>query len=247
LNKTLFLALNKPTAVSVSLLYANINFRKAEYENVIRWLNNAAQNLGYPETKVAVYRTAQIHLLQGQVYLSKGKVKEAIQIFEGNIETLEGYDAQRESYMALFSLYLGQEMWREARDLEIRIRSRYPTALDRHTVDIKKIFEDSSPEKKIRFYTHYMNYAQAIHDALSLPTTDLETKFALMELYYLADRGDEAEKVIAQILAEGQGDYAEKALVFFDKSLAARKDQPKIAHLANRLRNDFLTQLKEVW
>lgn len=263
LNKALSYALDKPTAISVSLLYADIEFRKAEYKNVIRWLNNAAQNLGYPETKVALYRNSQINLLKGQVYLSHGKVKDAIRIFEENIQSLEGYDAQKGSYLALFSLYLGQEKWNRAKDCEISMRKRHPTALDKRTVEIEKIFKDSSPEKKIRFYTHYMNYAQAIHDTLSLSATDPETKFALTELYYFSDMRDEAEEVIRDLFSEGEEDIrvlnsighfylnrllrVEKALVFFNKSLAVRKDQPEIAQLVNRLQNDFLGQLKEVW
>jgi len=263
LNKTLSLALDKPTAISVSLLYADIAFRKAEYTNVARWLNNAAQHLGSPQTKLAIYRNAQINLLRGQVYMSRGKVREAAQIFEENIKALEGYDAQKDSCLALLSLYLGQEMWSKAKDLEIKILKEHPKALDKQTDQIQNIFANSSPEKKIRYYTHYMNYAHAIQDTLSLSAVDLESKFALIELYYFADRGDEAEAVVNDILSERKEDYrvlnsigyfylkrlhrVKRALVFFDKSLAVQKDQPETSHLVSRLRNDFLSQLSEVW
>jgi tetratricopeptide (TPR) repeat protein len=263
LNKTLSYALDKPTAVSISLLYADIEFRKARYKNVIRWLDNATQNLGYPETNVAVYRNAQINLMRGQVYLSQGKVKDAIQIFKKNINTLEGYEAQKGSCLALLSLYLGQEMWGEAKSLESRIRKDHPNALDKSTVEIENIFAHSSPEKKIRYYTHYMNYPQAIQGILSLSELNFETQFPLAELYYLADMRDKAEGVIKDIISESEGGFqilnsigyfylnrllrVKEALVFFNKSLAVRKDQPEITRLVARLQNEFLNQLTEVW
>lgn len=262
LNKTLSYPLDKPTAVSVSLLYADIEFRKAEYKNVIQWLDNAAQSMGYPETRIAIYRSAQINLLRGQVYLSQGKVRDAIRLFEDNLEKLEGYDAQKGSYLALFSLYLGQEMWSEAKALEASIRKDHPTALDKQTAQVESIFANSSPEKKIRFFTHYMNYAQAIQDTLSLSEHNRETKFALAELYYFADKKDEAERVINDILSEGDGDFrilnsigyfylnrllrVKEALFFFSKSLVLQKDQPEISRVIHRLKSDFLGQLKDV-
>jgi hypothetical protein len=108
-----------------------------------------------------------------------------------------------------------------------------------------------------------MNYAQAIQGMLSLSELNLESKLALTELYYFADMSSKAEGVIKDIIAEGGENFRilnsighfylnrlhrlEKALVFFDKSLAVQKDQPEIARLVRRLRNDFLNQLSDVW
>jgi len=263
LNQALSQTLDPSTALSVSLLYADIDYRKGEYTNVLKWLDSGEHNLGYPGTKLARHRSSQIKLLRGQVYLSQGKITEAIQIFTNNIKALEGSKAQKDAYLCLFSLYLGQEMWGKAEELETRIREDHPTALDKQTVQIKDIFKRSSPEKKVRFYTHYMNYARAIRATLSLPDINVDGQLALAELFYFADKEDEAQKVIDTILSEKREDHrilnaighfylnrllrAKEAVVFFNKSLAVHKDQPEITRLVRRLQNDFLSQLKEVW
>jgi tetratricopeptide (TPR) repeat protein len=263
LNKALSHALDKPTALSLSLLYADIEFRKAEYTNVLLWLDRAAQNLEYLKPKLAIYRKSQIDLLAAQVHLSQGKVEDAIHIFKRNIQTLEGYDAQRSSYMALLSLYIGQEMWSQAHALEARIRKDHPLALDKQTAQVKKIFDASSPKKRIRFFVHYMNYARAIQEIRSISDADLETQFTLAEICYFSGRPDDAQGVINTILSERDTDYqilnaighfylsrlfrVKEAVVFFNKSIAVRKDQPDITRLVRRLQNDFLNQLKEIW
>jgi len=261
LNKVLSLDIEKETAITVSLLYSDLEFNKAEYSNVFKWLKSIEDFETSPDIQLAPFIRYHVNYKKAMVYLSQGDVSAAENLFKENIKR---YPNIKESYSELYDLYIGSDQWDKAKALEPRMKDRFPSFFkDLNTTQAKNQLDSCSPDQRIAFYIRFRNFAKAISLVEAKAPLDLDHKILLAKLYYWEGREEEGKKVIEEILKAGSSDVktlnaigyfylrdlsrAKEAVVYFDQSLAADKSQPEIIYMDSGLKEQYLKQLRPVW
>jgi len=261
LNRVLSLKIKREAAIMVSLLYADIEIEKADYELALKWLTSIEEFEKDPGIKVAPYIRYEINSRRAKVSISKGDVSSAEKLLEQNIAH---YSTVKDSYSQLYNLYFSHGLWDKAAGLEKMMKKVFPNYFA--SIDTEKAreeFETFSFEKKMAFCIQGKNFAEAIALIKTLPSLDLDHQFVLAMLYYSKGDTQEGERVIGEILRGDPNNYeimnkigffyllnfarAKDALNYFEKSLRLNQSQPEILSLSNRLNNNYLAKLTKVW
>ena len=261
LNRVLSLQIKREAAIMVSLLYADIEMAKADYESVLRWLASIEEFEKDPGVKVAPFIRYEINSRRAKVYMAKGDISPAEKLLEQNISN---YGAVKDSYTQLYNLLISHGLWEKAAGLEKTMKRIFPTYFA--PIDTEKTreeFETWPFEKKMTFYIQSKNFSDAIALVKAKPSLDLDHQFVLAMLYYSKGDGEEGGKIIGEIIGANAKSYeimnkigylyllnfarAGEALNYFEKSLTLNPAQPEIMSLSVRLKNDYLAKLKEVW
>jgi len=260
LNKALSYGQRKENAMLLSLLYADIEMRKADYEKVFRWIENV-ENFGRsPYLEVAPFIRFQINHKKAVVYLLRGEVEQAEKLLNENIER---YRNKKEFYSELYKMYVGHNMWEKAKNLEKIMKERFPSLMSLDVIQIKGEFDSLPTEEKIGFYIRHRNLNAAISIIKTLTPLELERKIILSKLYYWTGREREAQDIINEIIFENPGDFlilntvgnfylkelirVKDALFYFKKSLEINKNQPELVSLVDSLTDGYLNKLKNLW
>jgi len=258
LNESLSHKPEKETAMLVSLLQTDIELRRADYENVFRWLENIEKFASSPDLELAPLMKFQINHKKALVYIALGETGFAEKLLKENVER---YINQRESYDVLYRMYIGYNMWEEAENLEKIMKERFPSVtID--TVRLKNEFNLLSTERKIGFYIRSRNFHKAITTIKTLSPLGLDHKILLLKLYYGGGKEEEAKKVANEILSEYPDDFkvlntigntylkdllrVNEALVYFNRSLEMNNNQPEVAYLVYQLTDMYQNKLKNV-
>jgi tetratricopeptide (TPR) repeat protein len=247
LNEALSHRPEKETAMLASLLYADIELRRAAYENVFRWLQNIEKFESPPDLELAPLMKFQISHKKALVYIALGETEYAEKLLKENIAR---YINQKESYNLLYGMYIGYNLWEKAEDLEKIMKERFASApVD--TARLKDEFNSLSTEGKISFYIRYRNFHKAISTLKTLSPLDLSHKILLLKLYYGGGEEEKAKKTVNEILSENPGNFevlnaigntylkdllrVNEALIYFKGSLELNNNQPEVAYLVHNL------------
>jgi hypothetical protein len=261
LNKALSLSMNRETAIMVTMLYADIETARADYNAVFRWLASIEEFERVPYIKIAPLVRYQINSKKAKVYISQGDIPTAERLLKDNISK---YGTVKESYSELYSLYVSHQLWEKAANLEKSMKKIFPNYFVKiNTARMQTEFENLPFEKKMSFYIQSRNFPEAIALVKAMPRLDLEHQFLLAKLYYYEGNGEEGEKIINSIFENHSADYetinkigsfylnelyrAKEALVYFERSLGLNSGQPGLLYLTNRLKSEYLNKLIEVW
>lgn len=262
LNKSLGLNMKREHALTISFLHAAIEYQRANYDKVFKWLTSVEQ-FEDASHQLLPYWKAQISYKKGLVHMAIGDVPEAENAFSSSIGYLEGKEDQKNSYLQLYSLYTGQNMWEQAEKTEDIVRKQFPSLLTVKTSQIKGEFDSLSSEEKIRFFIHYKNYGRALEILENKPELDMNQKLLVAKLLYQLDKKHEAEKSIDEIYSQNAQDIkvlnslgnfflkdlyrVKESLYYYEKSLEVNKNQPAIAYIVYYFQNEYLKKMKEVW
>ncbi len=261
LNKVLSLNIEKETAITVSLLYSDLEFNKAEYGNVFKWLKSIEDFETSPDIQLAPFIRYHVNYKKAMVFLSQGDVAAAENLFKENIQR---YPNIKESYSELYDLYIGSDQWEKARALEPVMKGRFPSFFkDLNTIQAKNQLASCSPDQRIAFYIRFRNFPQAISLVEAKSPLDLDHRILLAKLHYWEGKEDEGKKVVDEILSPGPSDIktlnaigyfylrdlsrAKEAVLYFDKSLAVDRSQPEIIYMDSSLKERYLKLLGPVW
>jgi len=258
LNEALSHGPETETAMLVSLLHADIELRRADYENVFRWLENIERFASSPDLELAPLMKFQISHKKALVYIALGETEYAEKLLKENIAR---YMNQKESYNLLYRMYIGYNLWEEAENLEKTMKERFPS-VNIDTVRLKNEFSSLSTEGKIGFYIRYRNFHKAIIATKTLSPLNLDHKILLLKLYYGAGKEEEAKKAADEILSEYPDDFkilnaigntylkdllrVNEALIYFNRSLEMNDNQPEIAYLVYQLTDMYQNKLNKM-
>jgi len=259
LNRALSCEQRKETAMLVSLLYSDIELKKADYKKVFKWLENIEDFASSPDVELAPLMKFQIDQKKALVYIAQGNIESAEKLL---IENIERQQNNKKPYEALYQMYIGYNMWEKAKNLEKIVKGRFPSYISIDTIQREREFNSLSTEEKIGFYIRYRNFHKAIGIIKTLAPLDLDHKILLSKLYYWRGKEEEAKNIINEIFFEYSDDFrvlntignyylkdlirVNEALSYFKKSLEINKNQPEVAYLVRYL-NDTLNKMKEVW
>ncbi len=261
LNKILTLNINRETAVMVSLLYADVDMLKANYDHVLRWMKSIE---GFEQVE-GLYSAAQIRFYinskTARVAASRGDVETAENLMTENIRR---YSRNPAAFQELYNLYTGFQLWEKAALLESRMKAAFPRAFAHlDTRKARDTFAAYSEDRRLGFYVLARNFGQAIADIQKLEPLNLDQRIFLAKLHYYCGKEEDGQKTIAAIL-DPEPDNVEilnriggfyldelfrvkEAMAYFDRSLSLNPGQPALLYLTNRLKNEYLGKLIEVW
>ena len=261
LNRILSLNINRETAVMVSLLYADIDMLKANYDNVLRWMKSIE---GFEQIRGLFSAPAirfHINSKTARVAASRGDIETAEKLMTENIQR---YSRSTEALTELYNLYTGFQLWDKAAELESTMKAAFPRSFaDLDTQKARAQFDAYPVERRLSFYVSAWNFGQAITEIKKMEPLNLDQRIFLAKLYYYSGREEDGRKIIAAIL-EPEPENVEilnkigsfylnelfrvkEALVYFDRSLSLNSGQPGLLYLINRLKNEYLNKLIEVW
>ena len=262
LNRCLSLNMKRRTAALVSLLYADLEFERANYTNVRRWLGNLEGFTQVPNFSMTPKLRMDINKKLALVDMACGAVGSAEGLLLRNIDRYPNYSA---NYTELYRLFIGYNLWEKAEDLERKIRARFPAFFSGkpNTQMIKEKFESLNLEQKIYFATQYSNYSQSIELVQKKPKLEMEDRFFLAKLYYFKGDENRGKDIVAQIYENHSADYnvlnriggfylrelirADEALTYFEKSLELESDQTAIRNVIHSIKENYLSKLNPVW
>lgn len=260
LNQALQYSQRTRTAMLVSLLYADIEYRRSDYEKVYMWINSIKNFASSPDVELAPLMKSQISLKEALVYIALANFESAEKLLKENIER---YRNQKETYDILYKMYVGYNQWEKAKNLEKTMKDRFASFRSLDTAQTKKEFALLSTENKIGFYILNNNILKAASLIKTLSPLNLDHKILLFKLYYVGGKEEEAKNTINEILTEYPNDYkalntigtiylkqlirVNEALFYYRKSLEINKDQPEIDYLITYLTDTYLNKLKETW
>lgn len=248
----------KETEMLVSLLSADIELRRADYQNVFKWLENIEKFASSPDMELAPLMKSQINHKKALVHSALGEIEQAEKLLNENIER---YPNQKEAYNVLYGIYIGYNLWEEAALFEKTMKERFPSAsID--TVRLKNEFSSLSTEEKIGFFIRQRNFLKAISTIKTLSPMDIDHKILLLKLYYGAGREEEAKEITNEILSESPDDFkvfntvgntylkdllrVDEALIYLQKSLELNNDQPEVFYMIHQLTNMYQNRLKNL-
>ena len=261
LNKSLSLSMKRETAIMVSLLYADIELARADYEKLLRWLNSIEEFERDPQVRVAPFVKYQLNVKKAQVYLSRGDQAAAEKLLTENIAA---YSTLKDAYSALYGLYTSTEQWEKAARLEKTMKEIFPNYFARiDTAGLKAEYQGLPFEKKMSLFIQNRNFSAAIALVNTKPALDLDHQLLLAKLVYYQGNPEAGAKIIGAIL-EGNPDNPEilarvgyfylsnlirvqEALPYFEKSLSLNPAQPEIGYTVDQLKNNYLATLKDPW
>jgi Tfp pilus assembly protein PilF len=261
LNKTLSLSMKRETAIMVSFLYADIELARADYEKLLRWLNSIEEFERDPQVRIAPFIKYQINAKKAQVYLSRGDQAAAEKLLTDNIAA---YSTLKEAYSGLYSLYTSTEQWEKALRLEKAMKEIFPNYFAQtDTTRMKAEYESLPFEKKMSLFIQSRNFSAAIALVNTMPALDLDHQLLLAKLFYYQGNAEAGEKIIRGILENNPDDReilnkvgyfylsnlirVREALPYFEKSLSLNSSQPEISYVVDRLKNNYLANLKNPW
>lgn len=261
LNKVLSLSIKRETAIMVSLLYADIETARADYKNVFRWMESIEEFERSPNIKIAPFVRYQINSKKAQVYISQGNIAAAEKLLEDNISQ---YSTVKEAYSELYNMYVSHQLWEKAARLEKMMKDIFPNYFSKiDTAQMQAEFANLPFEKKMSLYIQNRNFPEAIALVKTMLSLDLDHQFLLAKLYFYRGDTEQGEKIIQGIFESHSTDYktlnkigyfylsnlirVKEALSYFQKSLSLDQSQPEIINVSNRLKNDYLAKLTEVW
>ena len=259
LNKSLSLPLKKETAMFVSLLYANIEFIRADYEKTLKWIESI-KSFKSPYLEIVPMVEYQINHQRGLVFLARGNVELAEKCFKENIEK---YKDLVDPYLDLHALYVSHNRWEEAGNFEQVMKKRFKSLRVIDTIQIKNRFERATLDEKIAFFILYKNYSKAIGLIQQLSPLDLDHKLLLSKCFYWIGKAEDGARIIHEIYTEHSNDYKilntigffylktfiriDEALFYYRKSLEIYKEQPQLAYFIFSTTNGYLNKIKKVW
>ncbi len=261
LNRILTLNISRETAVMVSLLYADIDLLKANYDNVLRWMKSIE---GFEQIK-GLYSAAgirfHINSKTAWVAASRGDAERAETLLRENIKK---YSRNPMAFQELYNLYLGFQLWDKAAQFEGTMKDAFPrhfAHLD--TKKARETFDAYSAEQRLGFYVLARNFKQAISEIQKIEPLSLDQRIFLAKLYYYYGQEEDGQKVIAAILETEPNNVevlnkigafylnelfrVKEAMAYFDKSLRLSSNQPQLLYLTNHLQKEYLSKLVEVW
>lgn len=260
LNETLSYRQKKMTAIHVGLLYADIEFRKADYEKVSRWLESIENLVSSPPVRVVPFIEYQIGWKKALMYLYQGNVDSAEKLLK---EMIKRNEDRNELYKELYQMYIGHNMWEKAEDLKVILKKRFPFFKSIDEIPTEREFNALSLDEKIGFFILYRNFKNARDIINSRSPLDLTHKILLSKLYYWEGKEELAKSKMNEILSEYPDDFkvlntignfylkdllrVKEAVFYFKKSLEINKNQPEIADLVERLTENYLKKLKNIW
>jgi len=264
LNKALSLNIEKETAVLVSLLYADLEIKRADYTSALKWLKSLKDFENLTQFMVTPLIRYNIALREAIILESSGAPGSARELLENNIAS---FPEIKDSYNELLNLYLGQNQWEQAERLESILKKRFLPASSRTdnsmTLQIKREFDKSSPEDQAQFYIRFRNFAKAVELLSKKPNPDLKDKLILAKVLYWADRAVEARRNIEEIAQDGSGGIrtlnaigflylndlyrVREAVELFKSSLALDPAQGQIAFIVDNLEKQYLSKIRGVW
>ncbi|UCC38415.1 MAG: hypothetical protein JSV96_11305 [Candidatus Aminicenantes bacterium] len=264
LNEALSHGPERETEMLVSLFYTDIELRRADYDNVYRWLENIEKFESSPDLELAPLMKFQINHKKALAYIALGETEYAERLLKENIER---YIHQKESYDLLYGMYVGYNQWKKAEELEKTMKERFPSATtDIDTLRLNNELNSLSTEERIAFYIRYRNFLKAISTTKTLSPLGLDHKILLLKLYYGAGKEEEAKKTVDEILSEYPDDYkvlntignaylkdilrVNEALVYFEMSLELNSNQTEVVYLVYQLKNLYqnrLNKLRSEW
>ena len=261
LNKSLSLSMKRETAIMVSLLYADIELARADYEKLLRWLNSIEELERDPQVRIAPFIKYQINAKKAQVYLSRGDPAAAERLLTENIAA---YSSLKDAYSALYGLYTSTEQWEKAARLEKTMKEIFPNyfaGID--TAKMKTEYQSLPFEKKMSLFIQNRNFSAAIALVNSMPALDLDHQLLLAKLFYYQGNAKAGEKIIDAILESHPNNpeildkvgyfylsnliRVREALPYFEKSLSLNPAQPEISVVVDRLTNNYMAKLKDPW
>ncbi len=258
LNRALFSEKQKETAMLVHLFYAEIEFRKSDYKNVLKWLASVESFAISPYVELAPLMKFLIDYKKALVYVCQGKTVSAETLLKENIEK---YKNKKDLYLELYNLYIGHNLWEKAEELENTMKESFPSFKNLNASQTKRESGLLSPEERIGFYIRYKNFGQAREIVNTLSPMKLDLKILLAKLYYWEGKEEEGKKIIHEILLEYPDDSkvintlgnfylndlirVKEALFYFEKSLEINKAQPEISRLISYLTQNYLNKLKD--
>ncbi|HUU39295.1 MAG TPA: hypothetical protein VMW46_13955 [Candidatus Desulfaltia sp.] len=261
LNKSLSLSMKRETAIMVSSLYADIELARADYEKVLRWLNSIEEIERDPQVWIAPFIRYQVNAKKAQVYLSRGDQAAAEKLLIDNISAFSSF---KEGYSGLYGLYTTTEQWEKAARLETTMKEIFPKSFARiDTASMKTEFRNLPFEKKMTLFIQNRNFSAAVALVNAMPTLDLDHRLLLAKLFYYQGNAEAGEKIIRTILEKAPDDpeilnkagyfylsnliRVREALPYFEKSLSLNPAQPEISYMVDRLKNNYLSNLKDPW
>jgi Tfp pilus assembly protein PilF len=261
LNKSLSLSMKRETAIMVSSLYADIELARADYEKVLRWLNSIEEIERDPQVRIAPFVRYQVNGKKAQVYLSRGDMAAAEKLLIDNISAFSSF---KEGYSGLYGMYTSTEQWEKAARLEKTMKEIFPHYFAKiDTAGMKAEFGNLPFEKKMSLFIQSRNFSAAVALVNTMPALDLDHQLLLAKLFYYQGNPEAGEKIIRAILENAPDDpeilnkvgyfylsnliRIREALPYFEKSLSLNLAQPEISYMVDRLKNNYLTKLKDPW
>jgi Tfp pilus assembly protein PilF len=261
LNGTLSLSMKRETAIMVSLLYADIELARADYEKLLRWLNSIEEMERDPQIQIAPFIRYQVKAKKAQVDLSRGEIEAAEKLL---IENIAAYSMLKEAYASLYGLYTSTEQWEKAARLEKTMKEIFPRHFAQvDTAKMKAEYESLPFEKKLSLFIQNRNFTAAIALVNTLPSLDLDHRLLLAKLTYYQGNPEAGEKMIREILGDNPENpdilnrvgyfylsnliRVGEAVPYFERSLSLNPAQPEISYVVDRLKNNYLAKIKDPW
>lgn len=258
LNKALQFKQLRETAMLINLLYADIEFRKAEHNKVFERLKRIEGYADSPHVELAPLMKFQIDHKKVLIYTCQGKFRPAEKLLKENIER---YSNKKELYKELYNLYIGHTLWEKALAVEKMAKDLFPSLKNLDTRQTKREFDSLSDKARIGFYIRHRNYAKAREIIYTMTPLNLDLKILLSKLYYWQGKEEDAKKIINEIILKysentrvlnTMGNFylrdfirVEEALFYFKKSLEINENQPAISNLVSYLTENYLNKLKK--
>lgn len=255
LKKALSYRQRKETAVMLSLLYADVELIKADYKKVFRMLEDIENLENTLDIQIDPFTQYLINNKKALAHIYQGNTGSAEKLLEENIEKFKN---RKESYRELYQMYVGQNMWEKAINLEKIIKGQFPSLQDIDTNQTIEKCNSLSIEDKISFYIQYRNFNKAISIVKALSPLELDYKILLLKLYHWAGKEEEAKLHMNEILTEYSDDFkvlnsignlylkdfirVREAVFYFKKSLEINKNQPNIVSLVILLTDTYLNK-----
>jgi len=257
LNKSLTIPIPRSTAILISLLYADLELKRANFDIAKNWL---ASIEAFENLRLVAFIKYQIQLKKALISIHQGQIDFAEKIFKENIKIFPNLS---ENYRELYNLLVGYEKWNEAEKLEKIMKKKFPLSFaELNTQSLKDRVAHMSLQEKYIFFTKHRNFSKAISLMKKSNNLTLEEKFLLAKLYYLKDNPQSGESLIKEIQEENLNSSEvmnkigffylgallrpKKALNFFKISLQLNPKQPQIIVVINDL-EQFLKDIKDPW
>lgn len=249
LDKALSYRMRRQTAILIYLLYSDIEFAKADYPRVFKWLNDIKDFEQAPNVQIAPFIRYSIQHKESLVFISMGDITSAEMLL---LKNMKDYENLYEPYIELYNIYIGFNLWNQAERLEVMMKERFPSLFSNlNTREIKKNFDMFTSDQKMSFYIRFHNFQKSIDLIREKSHLDLPHQLLLSKLLYRQGKEEEGEEVIQDLLSENPDNFhtlnavgnlylkdlfrVEEALVYFQKSLGINKNQPEIRRLVDHL------------
>ena len=259
LNQMLYRPLRKKTAMLLSLIYADIEFIRANYDKCLKWVESIRE-FEKPYLDAFPFGKFQIKHKKAMIALVRGNFDEAERIFRENIEKF--YEIE-DSYKELYLMLLGLERWNEAESLEEKIIKNFGRKINISTKELKMKFITMSEEDKIEFYILHRNYPKAVDLLEKKKELNLQERFQLAKLYFRMGLESKGNEIIKGIYEENKDNYEvlnmvgsffiidfiriPQGLAFLEQSLRLNPEQTNIQILVLRLRHEYLEKIRDPW